>query len=179
MVTAGISPNGDPMHESRVYAMVHTAVHDALNAIERHSQPYALDIGTKPGASPVAAVATAAHDVLVSALPELPSFATGVPAAVDAGRPRLRRRPAGGPGPHREATGVAIGTPPPPSSSPDARGRRRRRHVLRHDADRQPEARAVPVGAVLRLRGRPEVVRGHAVGDDEHATSSARRRPMT
>jgi PAP2 superfamily len=84
MVTAGISPNGDPMHESRVYAMVHTAVHDALNAIERHSQPYALDIGTKPGASPVAAVATAAHDSLVSALAELPSFATGVPAAVDA-----------------------------------------------------------------------------------------------
>jgi hypothetical protein len=63
---------------------VSIAVHDALNAIQRHSQPYALDIGTKPGASPVAAVATAAHDVLVSVLPELPSIATGVPDAVKA-----------------------------------------------------------------------------------------------
>src|SRR5262245_13326024 len=30
---ACISPDGDPLHESRIYAMAHIAIHDALNAI--------------------------------------------------------------------------------------------------------------------------------------------------
>ena len=42
--TACISPGGDPFHESRIYAMLHVAIHDALNAIDRRSRPYALDL---------------------------------------------------------------------------------------------------------------------------------------
>ncbi|MEO5902344.1 MAG: vanadium-dependent haloperoxidase, partial [Ilumatobacteraceae bacterium] len=72
----------DPMHESRVYAMEQIAVHDALNAIRRRSQPYAFD-GRARGASPEAAVAAAARDVLVPVLQQLPpELAAGVPAAV-------------------------------------------------------------------------------------------------
>jgi PAP2 superfamily len=84
MITAGISPVGDPMHESRIYAMVHIAVHDALNAIKRRSRPYALDLGPMPAASPDAAAAAAAHDVLVAVLRQLPAeVAPGIQKAVD------------------------------------------------------------------------------------------------
>ena len=42
-VAACISPVGNPLHESRMYAMTHIAIHDALNAIDRRSAPYAFD----------------------------------------------------------------------------------------------------------------------------------------
>ena len=32
---ACIAPLDDPFHESRIYAMMHIAIHDALNAIDR------------------------------------------------------------------------------------------------------------------------------------------------
>ena len=48
-----------------MYAMTHIAIHDALNAISRRSEPYAYDARARPDASPDAAVAAAAHDVLV------------------------------------------------------------------------------------------------------------------
>ena len=35
--------NANPLHESRMYAMAHLAIHDALNAIDRRFQPYAFD----------------------------------------------------------------------------------------------------------------------------------------
>jgi hypothetical protein len=57
--------SGNPLFESRVYAMVHAAVHDALNGIDRRYRPYAYHGTVVPGASPEAAVATAAHRVLV------------------------------------------------------------------------------------------------------------------
>ena len=34
----------DPFHESRAYAMMHVAIHDALNAIDRRFRPYAFDV---------------------------------------------------------------------------------------------------------------------------------------
>src|SRR3954465_964097 len=40
---ACIAPLDDPFHESRAYAMMHLAIHDALNAIDRRYQPYAYD----------------------------------------------------------------------------------------------------------------------------------------
>jgi hypothetical protein len=61
----------DALHESRIMAMMHVAIHDALNAIDRRYQPYAFD-GHAPDASPDAAVAAAAHDVLVATYPRLP-----------------------------------------------------------------------------------------------------------
>jgi hypothetical protein len=54
---------------SRILAMTHAAIHDALNAIDRRYKPYALDRLAEPGASPEAAVAAAAHDVLVAQVP--------------------------------------------------------------------------------------------------------------
>jgi hypothetical protein len=50
--------------DSRALAAVHTAIHDAVNAIDRRYQPYLVTV-MSPGASVDAAVATAAHDVLV------------------------------------------------------------------------------------------------------------------
>ena len=71
----------DPLHESRIFAMMHVAIHDALNAIERRFQPYAFDGQAPTGASPEAAVAAAARDVLVALFPELPSELGLTPAA--------------------------------------------------------------------------------------------------
>lgn len=70
---ACIAPLDDPFHESRIYAMMHLAIHDAVNAIERKFQPYAYD-KQAPGASPDAAVAAAAHDVLVPLITNLPDL---------------------------------------------------------------------------------------------------------
>ncbi len=71
-VAACISPVGNPLHESRMYAMAHVAIHDALNAIDRRSRPYAYDGQADALASPDAAVAAAARDVLVTLIGQLP-----------------------------------------------------------------------------------------------------------
>ncbi|MBA3287899.1 MAG: vanadium-dependent haloperoxidase [Acidimicrobiia bacterium] len=68
-----LAPTNNPLHESRMYAMTHVAIHDALNAIHRRSEPYAFYGRARQGASVAAAVAAAAHDVLVPVLMELPS----------------------------------------------------------------------------------------------------------
>ena len=69
---ACIAPLDDPLHESRMYAMMHIAIHDALNAIDRRFQPYAFDKRVEPGALPEAAAAAAARDVMVPLLGQLP-----------------------------------------------------------------------------------------------------------
>ena len=38
--------------EARMYAMMHVAIHDALNAIDLRSRPYAARLSTRSGASP-------------------------------------------------------------------------------------------------------------------------------
>ncbi len=53
---------------NRGWAMMHIAVHDALNAIRSVYKQYAFT-GCQPDASPTAAVSQAAHDVLVSVYP--------------------------------------------------------------------------------------------------------------
>lgn len=71
---ACIAPVADPLHEGRMYAVMHIAIHDALNAIDRRSQPYAYDARwAGRGASVEAAVATAAHDVLVTLIGQIPA----------------------------------------------------------------------------------------------------------
>ncbi len=82
-VAACISPGDDPLHESRMYAMTHLAIHDALNAIDRRSRPYAFNATAKRGASPDAAVAAAARDVLVALVGQI--SAPFPPACVQAG----------------------------------------------------------------------------------------------
>jgi hypothetical protein len=71
-IAACISPAPNPLHESRMYAMMHLAIHDALNAIELHSRPYAYKPDERQrDASPDAAVASAARGVLVPLLQQL------------------------------------------------------------------------------------------------------------
>ena len=70
-VAACLSPGGNGLAEARMYAMVHVAIHDALNAIERHSRPYAFDERVSSAASTAAAASAAARDVLVSVIGEL------------------------------------------------------------------------------------------------------------
>ncbi len=109
-VISGIAPLFDPLHESRMYAMVHVAVHDALNGIARRSRPYAVDLRLLPGASPEAAVATAAHDVLVPVLSELPpEFAAGIEPAVDYVEQQYATALAAIPDGKAERQGVALG----------------------------------------------------------------------
>src|SRR5262249_30864225 len=49
-------------------AIVHVAIHDAVQAFEKRFEPYHVEISSTSG-SPVAAVATAAHDVLLNLFP--------------------------------------------------------------------------------------------------------------
>ncbi len=81
---ACVAPLNNPLHESRMYAMMHVAVHDALNAIDRRSRPYAFKPEAEPGASRDAAVAAAARDVLVSLIAQLP-LELHSQACIDAG----------------------------------------------------------------------------------------------
>jgi hypothetical protein len=64
--------------------MMHVAIHDALNAIDRRSRPYTFDMQAQPGASPDAAVAAAARDVLVPLIGQLPLELVSQ-ACIDAG----------------------------------------------------------------------------------------------
>jgi hypothetical protein len=70
-LAACIAPADNPLHESRLYAMLHLAVHDALNAIQRRSRPYVYDATAAAGTSADAAVAAAARGVLVSELAKI------------------------------------------------------------------------------------------------------------
>ena len=70
--TAGVPGLGQPPPLAVIHlAMVHGAVYDAVNAIDGGHEPYLDGLPSMPGASEAAAVATAAHDVLV-ALPAPP-----------------------------------------------------------------------------------------------------------
>ncbi len=83
-VAACISPAPNPLHESRLYAMTHVAIHDALNAIDRRSEPYAFAGRARRGASLDAAVAAAARGVMVPVLSQqTPPFDGCIGAAVD------------------------------------------------------------------------------------------------
>jgi PAP2 superfamily len=67
--TAASAPVVVGVYQTRIFAMTQLAVHDALNAIDRRYRPYAFDGQADPDASPEAAVAAAAHDVLVHEVP--------------------------------------------------------------------------------------------------------------
>ena len=69
IATTAAAPVQGVVPQTRTFAMMHAAVHDALNAIDRRYQPCALHLQAQVGASPDAAVATAAHSVLVQVLP--------------------------------------------------------------------------------------------------------------
>lgn len=58
-----------PLLQSRVYAMMHLAIHDALNTVEPQYDRYAATLDFDASASPEAAVAAAAREVLAHELP--------------------------------------------------------------------------------------------------------------
>jgi len=60
----------DPLTESRMFAMFHAAMHDAVNAVEPRYEPWRAGVAAAPGASAEAAAATAAHAVLVEVMPK-------------------------------------------------------------------------------------------------------------
>jgi hypothetical protein len=60
----------NPMAHSRSLAILHAAIHDAVNAIDRRFESYTPGIADAPGASVEAAVAAAARDVLAVHVPE-------------------------------------------------------------------------------------------------------------
>ena len=84
-----VAANTDPLTESRVLAILHLAVHDALNTIERRYQTYAPAIVTRTQGSAEAAVAAAAHRTLAALLPDcktaIDAELTASLAAVQAG----------------------------------------------------------------------------------------------
>jgi hypothetical protein len=58
-----------PPPQTRAMAMVHAAVYDAVNAIDRRHAVYAVDVKAPAGASPEAAAAASAHGILVGLFP--------------------------------------------------------------------------------------------------------------
>jgi len=66
---AAVAEQIDPLTESRVFAITHAAMHDALNAIDRRYEPYREGVAAAPGALPEAAVAAAAHAALIELMP--------------------------------------------------------------------------------------------------------------
>jgi hypothetical protein len=70
---ACIAPLDNPLHESRMYAMTHLAVHDALNAIDRRYGSYASRPDVKQPASTEAAIAAAAYTVLSATVRGIPA----------------------------------------------------------------------------------------------------------
>jgi hypothetical protein len=97
--TAAVAANMTGPRHTRVFAMTHAAIHDALNAINRRYTPYALDVQADSNASPEAAVAAAAHDVLVHEIPTQQAFFDAKYAAT------LASIPDGAP----KTNGIAIG----------------------------------------------------------------------
>jgi membrane-associated phospholipid phosphatase len=59
-----------PPMAARNLAIVHVAIYDAVNAIDRSHRPYAVDVVPEAGALPEAAVAAAAHQALVALFPK-------------------------------------------------------------------------------------------------------------
>jgi hypothetical protein len=75
-VAEAVAPRfGGPQQQSRAQAMVQIAVHDVLNAIDPRYASYAWTGPVAPGASPDAAVAAAARQVLLTLLTPLPDSA--------------------------------------------------------------------------------------------------------
>src|SRR4029077_3900626 len=63
--------NTNPLVASCVFAILHVAIHDAVNAVESRYEPFQPSTSPAPaGASVEAAIAGAAHATLVALLPD-------------------------------------------------------------------------------------------------------------
>lgn len=70
VVAAGYAANQGPPPHTRMVAMVHLAMFEAVNSIEPRYQPYRARLAAEPGASRDAAAAAAAHYLLVRVYPD-------------------------------------------------------------------------------------------------------------
>src|SRR5258707_1154527 len=66
------TPKAQPakIHPTRSFAIMHAAIYDAVNAIDRTHKPYLVRLSASHFASQEAAAATAAHEVLVTLYPK-------------------------------------------------------------------------------------------------------------
>jgi hypothetical protein len=69
-VTFGVSRNMGPPPAERIVAMVHVAMFDAVNSIDRRYRPYLVQLPASPSASQDAAAAAAAGTVLAGINPQ-------------------------------------------------------------------------------------------------------------
>src|SRR5712672_2826458 len=65
------TPGAQPatIHPTRSFAIMHGAIYDAVNAIDRTHKPYLVRLGASHFASQEAAAAAAAHEILVKLYP--------------------------------------------------------------------------------------------------------------
>jgi hypothetical protein len=88
------TPGAQPatVHPTRSMAILHAAVYDAVNAIDKTHADYLLHVAAPPGASEPAAAAAAAHDVLTQLYPgqqaTLDSDLAASLATIPDGRPK-------------------------------------------------------------------------------------------
>ena len=101
------SQGTNPLGQSRTFAILHAALHDAVNAIHPRYQLYTKGLVADAGASIDAAVAAASRDVLVALIPDRQAFIESAYA--------------------RALAGITDGHPPKRRGSPRARPRRPRR----------------------------------------------------
>lgn len=109
-VEAAVAGGHNNIVITRTLAMVHLAVHDALNSIGRRYEPYALPARAEPGADPAAATAAAARDVLTQLIPRYGNAAQQAKATEIVERAyaaALARRPEGRAKSHGIAAGQA------------------------------------------------------------------------
>jgi hypothetical protein len=106
---ACLAPAGNALAEARMYAMVHVAMHDALNAIDRRSRPYAFDARVNDTTSRDAAIATAARDVLISVIGQLQESATCIQNGIDTVEADYAAALAAIPGGQAKTSGVELG----------------------------------------------------------------------
>lgn len=72
VVAAGVQERQAPFVHTRSVAIVHVAMFDAVNSIDRRYMPYRVQGSTAAGASREAAAAAAAHFAMVRLYPALP-----------------------------------------------------------------------------------------------------------
>ena len=91
------TPGAQPatVHPSRSFALLQTAIYDAVVSTTQHGAPYAFEVVTPAGARPDAAADQAAHDVLVSLFPSLAVQLDSVLSSELAGIPTGAARDAG------------------------------------------------------------------------------------
>jgi hypothetical protein len=84
-----------PLAQSRLFAMVHAAIYDAVNSIQHRGSPYILEASAASDASPEAAVAAAARGVLFALVESRRTEIEAAYQAAIADVPNLSARTAG------------------------------------------------------------------------------------